>query len=405
MSAPLEDITVVTIENFVATPSCSALLADLGANVIKIEPHGGDPVRTLSNTPKVDGPLGKHKGWFDVDNRGKRSICVAINTEAGQKIIHQLISKAQIFICNLLPHRQQRFSFDPDTLLAINPSLVHATFSGYGTAGPDASRPGFDVTAYWGRSGLSEISRADEDDTIQIARPGVGDHISGITLLSTVLAGLRQAERTGKGQVVETSLYETAIWAQATDFSVTVNDHAPVSYRNRYNTLTPMMNSYPCGDGKWVVLHMMDKDAWPRLCKAIGREEWLEDERFQNGKERYKRMRELVGMIEEALAVRNRDEWGRIFDELGVIWGPIMSLDEAAQDPQAHALDMFPELHHPEIGSYRTVSAPMRFHNADVRPRGPAPAFAADTREVLGKAGFSESEIDDLLEAGVIAIN
>ena len=202
--------------------------------------------------------------------------------------------------------------------------------------------------------------------------------------------------------MVETSLLETAIWTQATDFGTTAIDHAPVRRRSRHTQLTPMANRYPCGDGKWVVIHMMDGDAWPRLCQALGREEWLDDEHYQTPRDRYQRMPELVDLVDAALAERSRDEWGEIFDKMGVIWGPVLSLDEAAVDPQAHAIGMFPELEHPEFGSYRTVNTPFRMHTAQVGPRHPPPAAGADTEAVLSECGYAAAEIEQLLDDGVI---
>ncbi len=404
MAAPLEDVTVVTIESFMAAPSTSAILADLGADVIKVEPLTGDPNRGISRAPKVEGPLRELDCQFDVDNRGKRSIAVSIDKPQGQHVLHELVKRSQIFMCNLLIERQKRFSMDPESLFAHNSTLVHATLTGYGTSGPDAWRPGYDVTAFFGRSGLYDASREGDDGIVPMARPAQGDHTAGLALLGGILAALRQAERTGEGQVLETSLFESAIWTQATDFGTTAVDQAPVRRRSRRQQLTPMSNRYPCGDGKWVVLNMMDADAWPRLCKAIDREAWLSDERYRTGKDRYNRMSELVDGVDAALSVRGRDEWGKIFDELGVIWGPVLTLDETARDPQAHAIGMFPELEHPEYGRYRTVNAPMRFQSADVRPRRPAPALAEHTREVLSEVGFDTETIEGLARQSVIGV-
>lgn len=402
MAAPLDDLTVITVESYMAVPSASCVLADLGASVIKVEPPTGDPNRGMSRTPKVDDPIRDLDCQFDVDNRGKRSISVALDTEAGQALVHKLVSRAHVFMCNLLPVRQQRFQLDPESLLAVNPTLVHATLTGYGTTGPDAWRPGYDVTAFFGRSGLYDASREGDAGPVPMARPAQGDHTAGLALSNAILAGLRMAERSGEGQVVETSLFETAIWTQATDFATTAIDRAPVRRRSRHTQLTPMGNRYPCGDGKWVVIHMVDADAWPRLCQAIGREAWLEDERYQTAKDRYQRMPELVDMVDAALAERGRDEWGEIFDKMGVIWGPVLSLDETAVDAQAHAIGMFPEMEHPEYGTYRTVNTPFRIHTADVGPRWPSRVAGADTTAVAAECGYSEEEIQQLLNSGAI---
>ncbi len=402
MSAPLEDITVVEIDNYMAAPSAAAILADMGARVIKVEPLGGDPMRGIGRPAKVEGPLAGYDFSFDVDNRGKLSVAVALDTEAGAGLVRRLVGGAQVFLCNLLPHRQQRFGLDPETLMAVNPRLVHATLTGYGTDGPDALRPGYDVTAFFGRSGLYDAMREGDDGEVPGARPAQGDHTAGLALVGAILAALRLAEKTGEAQVVETSLFETAIWTQATDFGVTAVDRAPVRRRARHHMLTPSSNRYPCGDGKWVVINHLGPDSFEKLCRALGMEHWLTDERFADAKSRYRNMVTLVSEIDDILSQKSRDEWGAVFDEVGLIWGPVLTLDEVAVDPQAEAIRMFPEIEHGERGRYRSVRVPMRFRNADVRPRGPAPELGQHTRAVLQEAGLSAGEIDALAAEGAI---
>lgn len=403
MTAPLDDITVIEIDNWMAAPSAGAIMADMGATVIKIEPPGGDPMRGMGRPPKIDpGAAQKYDYGFDVDNRGKRSIVVDLTRPEGQQLVQRLVAKADIFLCNLLLGRQQKYGLDPATLMTHNPRLVHATLTGYGTSGPEAWRPGFDVTAFFGRSGLYDASREGDDGEVPMARPAQGDHTTGLALLAGILAALRQAERTGEGQALETSLYETAVWTQATDYAVTAIDHAPVRRRRRHELISATANRYPCGDGKWLVVNMPAPAAWTTFCRAIGCEAWLEDERLQDVRGRFHNMRELVDGIDAALAKRGRDEWGRIFDEAGIIWGPVLSLDEVAQDPQAQAIGLFPEIDHPEIGSYRTVNAPMRFANADVHPRGPAPRVGEHGDAILAQAGLDAGEIEALRTAGIL---
>lgn len=402
MSAPLEDITVVEIDNYMAAPSTAAILADLGARVIKVEPLTGDPMRTIGRPAKVEGPFKGYDFGFDVDNRGKLSIAVALDTEKGTALVHRLVAAAQIFLCNLLPHRQQRFGLDPETLKGINPRLVHATLTGYGSNGPDALRPGYDVTAFFGRSGIYDAMRDGDDGEVPMARPAQGDHTTGLAFLSAILAALRQAERTGKAQVVETSLFEAAIWTQASDFGVTAVDRAPVRRRSRHHMLTPEANRYPCGDGKWVVLNQLGPGSFEKLCKALGTPHWLTDERFVDASSRYRNMVTLVSEIDDILAMKSRDEWGEIFDAVGLIWGPVLTLDEVSRDPQAEAIGMFPEIEHPEKGRYRSVRAPMRFANTEVKPRGPAPEVGQHTRALLAESGFSPEEIDTLIAEGAV---
>ncbi len=399
----MEDIKVLEVDSFMAAPSAAAILADMGADVVKIEPIAGDPMRGLSRPLRVESSFAGYDLQFDVDNRGKRSAAIALDKAEGQALAQRLAQDADVFLCNLLAQRQRRFGLDPQTLFAIKPNLVHATLTGYGTTGPDAWRPGYDVTAFFGRSGLSDNTREGDDGVVPRAGTAQGDHTTGLALVAAILAALRLAERTGEGQVVETSLYETAVWTQASELSVTAIDKAPVRRRARHEALTPMTNRYPCGDGKWVVLNMLDSGAWERLCRAIGRDDWLADERLTTGRDRYQHMPELVDGVDATLSAKSRDEWGAIFDEHGVIWGPVLGLHEVVDDPHANAIGLFPELEHADRGAYRTVNAPMRFKTTDVRPRGPAPTKGEHTEQILREAGLSQAEIRELLKQGFVA--
>ena len=404
--SPLDGVVVVEIDNWMAAPSAGAILADMGATVIKVEPLSGDPMRGMSRPIKRDDiseDLRKYDFQFDVDNRGKRSIAVALDKPEGADLVRKLVSGADIFMCNLLVGRQQKFGLDPESLLAIKPNLVHATLTGYGTTGPDAWRPGYDVTAFFGRSGLYDAQREGDDGVVPMARPAQGDHTTGLAMVGSILAALRLAERSGEGQVVETSLYETAVWTQASDYAVTAVDHSPVRKRARKQMLAITANRFPCGDGKWVVFNMLpDVAYWARMCQAMEVEELIEDERFVDSSKRYRNMAELIDLIDAALAKRSRDEWGEIFDKAGLIWGPVMGLHEVPQDPHAIELGMFPKIEHPEAGSYTTVNIPMRFATADVRPRGPSPQVGEHTQQILNEAGLSTDEISQLSEAGIV---
>lgn len=406
---PLDDVTVVEIDSWMAAPSAAAILADLGATVVKVEPLGGDPMRGMTRSVRLpDGTDPARSGYdyqFDVTNRGKQSIAVDLDSDAGRDVIHRLCATADIFVCNLLTHRQARFGLDPASLLAVNPRLVHATLTGYGTDGPDAGRPGFDVTAFFGRSGLYDAMREGPDGVVPMARPAQGDYTTGLALVASMLSALRLAERTGQGQVVETSLYQTAVWTQACDYSVSVIDQAPLRPRARTQQILATANRYRCGDGRWIVVNMPEERAWPLFCRTIGRDDWLNEERFATVRSRFQNMEELVEGIDQALSLHSRDEWGDIFDAAGVIWGPVLGLHEVVVDPQAEAIGLFPDLEHPAIGPYHTVASPIRFHTAPVGPQGPAPALGADTREVLAAAGYQPDEIKTLVADGVVAIS
>lgn len=401
---PLDDVRVVEVDSWMAAPSAGAILADLGADVVKVEPLTGDPMRGMGRPAKLGGDLDGYDFTFDVDNRGKRSVAVDLRTDDGADIVRRLCATADVFMCNLLPARQARFGVDAPTLQSIRPQLVHATLTGYGTHGPQAWRPGYDVTAFFGRSGLYDSMRETADGLVPMARPAQGDHTTGLAFVVAILAALRLAERTGEGQVVETSLYETAAWTLASDLAVTAADEAPVRHRSRTAQITPLTNRYPCGDDRWVVFNMPEPEAFARFCGAVGLEHLVDDERFDSVKNRFVNMVELVGIIDEALAHRGRDEWGPIFDEHRLIWGPVLALHEVVADDQAEALGMFPPLAHPERGAYRTVRSPLRIHGVDTAPSSPSPDLGEHSRSVLLDAGMSDAEVDALAASGAIGL-
>ena len=406
MAAPLDDVVVLEIDNWMAAPSAGAVLADMGARVIKIEPISGDPMRGMSRPVKgerFDEAFKNYDFQFDVDNRGKESIAVALDQPEGAELVRQLATKSDIFMCNLLTKRQTKFGLDPETLFKVNPKLVHATLTGYGTSGPDAWRPGYDVTAFFGRSGLYDSMREGDDGLVPMARPAQGDHTTGLAMVGAILGALRLAERSGKGQVVETSLYEAAVWTQASDYAVTAVDHMPVRKRRRDELLTITGNRFPCGDGNWVVFNMLpDAAYWPRLCEAIGLQEIIADERFVDSKARYRNMAELIEIFDTALAAKSRDEWGKIFDAANLIWGPVMGLHEVPQDAHAQELGMFPTIEHPQLGPYTTVNIPMRFATADVKPQGPAPQIGEHSEQILRDFGIGDAAIAALKNAGIV---
>ena len=399
---PLDGIRVIEVDSWMAAPSAGAILADLGADVVKIEPLGGDAMRGTGRPAKVDGTLKGYDFVFDVDNRGKRSIAVDLTSEGGASVVQRLCAGADIFLCNLLPHRQERFGLDPASLHAQRPTLVHATLTGYGTHGPEAWRPGYDVTAFFGRSGLYDSMRETSDGLVPQARPAQGDHTTGLALVASMLAALRLVDRTGEGQVVEASLFETAAWTLASDYGVTAADGAPVRQRSRAQQITPLTNRYPCGDDHWVVFNMPEAPAFARFCHAVGLDHLVTDPRFDSVRTRFQNMAELVDLIDAALSVKSRDEWGPIFDQHGLIWGPVLGLHEVVADPQAEAMGLFPVITHPESGDYRTVRSPVRLRGIDTDPIAPSPALGEHSRSVLEEAGWALAEIDGLIADGAV---
>ena len=400
MAAPLSGIRVVEVANFVAAPSAGAILADFGADVVKVEPLRGDTWRGLTRPPKVPDGGTKLDYGFQVDNRGKRSVAIALDQPEGSELVRRLVAGADVFLCNLLPHRQDRYGLDWPRLREVNPRLVHATFTGYGNTGPDALRPGYDVTAFFGRGAVID-AMTDPDMVAPMPRPGQGDHTAGLALALGILAALRLAEQTGEGQAIAASLLGTAAWTMATDLSAVLIDGREPTKRDRHHLISPLANRFRCGDGRWILLTMPEVHWWPRFCEAFGHPEWVTDPRFDTMKSRFDNMPTLVDLMDVTFAARPREEWGRLFDEAGLIWGPASTLPELASDPQAEGAALFPTIEHPG-GGFRTVAVPVHIEGADVGPRGLAPDIGQHTAEVLEAAGLTPGEVSALAAAGVV---
>jgi crotonobetainyl-CoA:carnitine CoA-transferase CaiB-like acyl-CoA transferase len=400
MVSPLAGVRVIEVTNWMAAPSAGAVLADMGADVVKVEPLTGDVVRGMMRPPKLPDGAVDVDFSFQVDNRGKRSIAVALDRGEGAELVRRLVDRADVFLCNLLPQRQAKFGLDSETLLARRPSLVHATLTGYGLGGPDASRPGFDVTTFFGRGAITD-AMTDPGGIATQPRPAQGDHTTGLAMVAAILAALRLVDRTGEGQVVDVSLLATAAWTMATDLAAPLVDGRNPSKRDRHHLIAPLANRFRCGDDRWIILNMPELRWWAPFCEAIGHPELLEDPRFAGVRERYDNMPALIDFLDEVFASRSLAEWGATFDAAGLIWGPASTIAELANDPQAAATGMFPTINHPS-GPFRTVAAPIHITGADIRPRGPAPTVGAHSTEILGELGLDAGEIAALEAAGIV---
>ncbi len=394
---PLQDVRVIELASWVAAPSAGAILADMGADVIKIEPPGGDPFRGMTRPAKLaDGEIDPDFA-YQAENRGKRSICLSLDQAGAKEIVHKLVVDAQVFLTNLLPRRQAKYGVSYPELQQLNPQLVYAAVSGYGQTGPDAEKPGYDYTAFIGRGGLLAAMTPPDGEAL-LTPQAFGDHATGLAVATGVLAGLRKAERYGEGSLVDVSLYGTAVWALGSVFATGLGDGRNPKVRDRHHELTPINNRYRCADGRWIILTMPGSRYWPAFCEAIGKPEWLDE--YPTGRDRYQAMPEIVDELDDIFGSRPLSEWAAVLDEAGLIWGPGSLLEDIAADPQAEAMGMFPKLDHSAAGAFPTIATPVYLEG--VIPRGPAADPGADTDAVLSDLGYSESDIAELRSGGVV---
>lgn len=390
---PLAGIRVLDAAGMIAGPSAAALMADFGADVIKLEPPQGDLLRGMIAVEEGPDP------WWQLDNRGKRGVAIDLTTEAGITAAHAIAATCDVFLTNLTAQRQERYRLRPDDLRTEHPELIHATITGYGRSGPDKDRLAFDHTAFFSRGGVLDIMG--EPGSPPGGRAGQGDHTTALALLSAILLALRERDLTGEGQAIEVALMQIAIWTLGSDISVGLGTGEMPVPRMRIETPSPLVTRFRCGDDKWINFCMPGDRHWPAFCDALGKPEWTTDPRFSSIEARAENAPELITMCDEVLATADRSTWARRCDDAGLTWGPIQSLSEVAADPQAEVLEAFGEVEGLDR-PYRTVNAPIHLPGSEGHIRGRGPEHGEHTAEVLAEAGLSTEQIDELLARGIV---
>ncbi len=380
MAGPLEGVRVVELGVWVAGPAAGGILADWGADVVKIEPPAGDPARTFGRM------LGIEDGSsppFEMDNRGKRSIVLDVTTDDGRSTARELLSGADVFLTNVRPSALARMGLDFEAVASDNPGLIYGLITGYGESGPDADRAAFDVAAFWARSGLAHLLTR-PGDTPPFQRGGMGDHMAGMTLAGAVCAALIARGRTGKGQMVSTSLYRQGAYTVSFDLNTFLMTGNPIAIGQRESMGNPCMNNYASGDGRrfWIVGLQAGRH-WPPLCRAVGRPDWLTDPRFETPINRAVNSRELIAELDEIFATKPLVEWAKIFaGEPDFFWSPINSLEDVIADEQFHAAGGIVNVPDDQ-GGVAMVATPADFHGTPWEPRSPAPQLGEHTDEIL----------------------
>jgi crotonobetainyl-CoA:carnitine CoA-transferase CaiB-like acyl-CoA transferase len=367
---------------WVAGPAAGGILADWGADVVKIEPPTGDPGRTFGRMLGIEDGLSPP---FEMDNRGKRSIVLDVTTEYGRATTRELISGADVFLTNVRPAGLTRLGLDFETVAVRNPRLVYGLITGYGQSGPDAERAAYDVAAFWARAGLAHLLTR-PGDTPPFQRGGMGDHMAGMTLAAAVCAALVARGRTGTGQLVSTSLYRQGAYTVSFDLNTFLMTGSSIAIGQRETMGNPCMNNYAAADGRrfWIVGLQAGRH-WPPLCRAVGRPDWLADPRFENAHARAVNAVELIAELDEIFATRTLDEWAKIFaGEPDFFWSPINSLEDVVADEQFHAAGGIVTVPDGEAG-VPMVATPADFHGTPWEARRPAPKLGEHTEEVLAE--------------------
>src|SRR5215831_3728603 len=303
-----EGLKVLDCASFIAAPAAATVLSDFGADVIKIEPPGsGDPYRKLPNLPGY--PHSEHNFAWMLEARNKRSIALDLSRAEAQAVLYRLVAEADVFITNMPPSVRNKLGITYDHLAHLNQRLIYASFTGYGEKGEEANKPGFDSNAYWARSGLMDLVRADIHTTPARSVAGMGDHPCAMAFYGAIVTALYQRERTGKGAHVASNLMANGVWAASVLAQAKLCGAKFGERRPREHALNAVTNHYKCKDGRWLILSLLNEDRqWPTLARCMGREDFIADERFATKAGRHARSLELIKILDEVFATRDLAE-------------------------------------------------------------------------------------------------
>lgn len=401
--ALLSGIRVIEAASMIMVPSVGAALADYGAEVIKIEPIEGDLNRRGHLIPGM--PIHDYEYCFLPDNRGKRSLSIDLKKPGAREILRRLVAGADVFLTNHRPKSLEGLGLTWPELREINPRLVYAHGTGFGDAGEEIDKPGFDSVCYWSRSGM-EASLFPLEGWLGPLGYGTGDQPTGMSLLAAVMLALFARERTGRGTRVSCSLLASGAWSNAVMIQAKLLGAQFLERRPREDARSFTSVYYRAGDRRLFKMAVVDTQRdWPKVCKAIGRPELAGDPRYATLAERVKdgRMRELIRLCDQIFATQPMDYWKRRLEEADVPYSVVATLDDVVADRQMAANDVFVEVDDPALGRVRTVDTPLKIEDYPKGRRPGAPRLGEHTRAILEEAGFGGHEIDSLIEGRVVA--
>lgn len=399
MTQPLfAGLKVIDCASYVAAPAAATVLADFGAEVIKIEPPGdGDAWRVHYRRQGM--PPSDHNHPWQMDNRGKLGLGLDLKAEAGRGVLERLIGQADVFITNVPLPGRERLRIRYEDFADKYPRLIYASLTAYGEAGEEAGKTGFDATAYWARSGLMDEVRPDHQSPPARSVAGMGDRPTAMALYGAIVTALYQREKTGRGGEVRASLMASGMWAngyliQAKLCGVTFPPRPP-----RSESVSALGNIYRSADDRWFMLAIANDRQWPALARAVGMPDLAVDPRFETPEGRRVNAVMLMGILDELFAQKTLAEWRTILDAAGLTFGVIGTVEEIASDKQALAAGILRPVG--ETG-LMTVDSPFTLTGTEKVPVAVAPGYGEHSRAILLAAGYSEAEVADLVASGAV---
>jgi len=391
----LSGIRVIDCGTYIAGPAAASIMADFGAEVIKIErPPHGDPYRYLSKIPGA--PLSDHLYCWILDGRNRKSVALNLEDDAARDALIKLVRTADVFITNYQPALVRKFRLGYNELRPLNERLIYAHVTGYGETGADVDEPGYDQTAYWARSGLMYTMYNADGEPCR-APTGFGDHPTAMTLFAGIMLALFRRQTSGKGMKVATSLMANGVWSNANFVQAALLGAQFLPRTKRTTVANPLVCHYVTRDQRrFLTCCLAPAKDWPNFCRALGREDLIEDERFRTPALRQTNSTALIRVIDEVVATKDMEEWSKLFREHAIIFALMQTNEETAHDRQMEANGVFAEI----APGMRTVSSPFVVDGVEKTNPTMAPQVGEHTAEVLLGLGYSAAEIADLERRG-----
>lgn len=394
-------LKVIDCASYIAAPAAATVLADFGAEVIKVEPPEGDPYRELWHLPGA--PAARSNYAWELDSRHKRSLVLDLKRPEGLAVMHRLIGQADVFITNLPLPVRERLGVAHEQLAPLNERLIYASFTAYGEHGPESHKTGFDGTAWWARSGLMDMVRPDHTAVPARATAGMGDHPSAIAMYGAIVTALYRREKTGKGGLVATSLLANGAWSNSVQIQAHLRGAKYPPRPPREQAANPLSNVFKCRDGRWLSMILLNPaKQLAGLYTALGCPELLDDPRYTTPEGLRANAQALTRLFDERFAERDLKDWRSRLDEAGVTFGVIGNLTDIDEDEQMRAAGVLVES---GDGSGLAVNSPIHLEGSPKRAPGFAPALGQHSEQVLREAGYGEQDIQALCAAGVVIKN
>ena len=391
-------LKVVDLASFIAGPGAAVILSDFGADVIKVEPPTGDTWRIGYKIPPQ--PRAKDNYAWHLNNRNKRGLVLDLKSPNAAEVLERLVKWADVLIVNTPHPARKKLKLEYDDVVQWNPRLIYADLTGFGDNGPDASLPGFDVTAYWSRSGLlSQMRDAGAPPTWPVA--GSGDHATAVGLFSAIVMGLYRRERTSKGSHVTTSLLAEGVWSTGVYIAGALAGATFYPLHDRKSPANAALNPYQTSEGAWFLL-VVTPDKLPALATAIGRPDLLTDPRFSDPAKQAANAAQLREILDDAFGKQPMAHWRDVFDKAHITYGAILEPSEVVNDPQLKANNIVVPLEGAGGKLAFTVSSPMQVHGLEKEPARRAPELGEHNAQILDELGFNPAQIESLRTSGTV---